>query len=282
MEISFETWWRCNVAIHFKECGKKMEQLTKLMKIAVKTMMNAEYDILCDCWLNQLINTVTADGAWVQPQSGIVGILKCKIQVNEELSMRAGVHPAKHAKVSTSIIEIDSDSDSHSLSDPDVPLSRWALIKTCMLGQFKQTKLLVLWQPCFSEELRNQMAKSRKTEEVERQKVLEREKKVKAKKKTQECMLAWNCQREHCERKKAELEDDRDDVNKVLMAAAENAEEASTLDHNVAAILWSGHEDWKKLRNSRQDGTKQEKATYINWYYPFLWKQIHKAMCWVQ
>ena len=51
MEICFETWRKKDHAIHFKERGQQMEQLTKLMKTAAKTMSDGECEVFHERWL---------------------------------------------------------------------------------------------------------------------------------------------------------------------------------------------------------------------------------------
>ena len=80
MEISFKTWQEHDSVIHFKEHGRKIEELIELMKGTVTVMTEAEHDVFCNCWINQLISTATTDGACIQPQTGTVGVWKCTTQ----------------------------------------------------------------------------------------------------------------------------------------------------------------------------------------------------------
>jgi len=88
MEVCFETYKTKDGDIHFTERGKQLEQLTELMKTAIKTMSDQERVVFHKVWLERLIRAGVADGAKIpvkkRKQLGPIDLDKPE-QSNQEL-----------------------------------------------------------------------------------------------------------------------------------------------------------------------------------------------------
>ena len=88
MEVCFETYKTKDGDIHFTERGKQLEQLTELMKTAIKTMSDQERVVFHKVWLERLIRAGVADGVKIpvkkRKQLGPIDLDKPE-QSNQEL-----------------------------------------------------------------------------------------------------------------------------------------------------------------------------------------------------
>ncbi|THU78946.1 hypothetical protein K435DRAFT_586887, partial [Dendrothele bispora CBS 962.96] len=279
--------------IHLRQRGRTADGLVKMLKDGVKFMSEGDRKAFESAWLERLIQAATREGARhpkrKNPNSSVADTEK---------------HVKKKSRTSNSAIVItDSDSDEEGTStlpsatiltaplpstsktipssNPVQPSSQARLTKP--LPKLKQSTL------SFTKDTRSEEEKA----EERRQRMLDYEAKQaehelkaareKERKKEHERELARNRQRKHREKLRAESSDtDENSVNTALMQGARQVKELEKTGvedgFSVAEVSRAEFKDWRKVRNGTKGGATQSRAVRTNWYHPFLWVVIHRAM----
>jgi len=254
------------------------------MKTAIKTMSDQEREVFREVWLERLIRTRVADGAKIpakkRKQLGPIDLDKPE-QSNQELDAPVRRVRTRVSKSAPLVIELDdSDSDEFHPSVPvTTPPSR-SPTPPPRVTELKQGTLDGHWKKLTTREEKNaHIKRTLKNHRAAMEGADRKEKKKQAKKVEWEQMLARERQRRHREKKQAETKDGdgdaRPSLNDVLGKSAASAlalEDVPTLSRSATDSTW------RKTHNGNKGGAKQGKAKRTNYYHPFMWTIIERAV----
>ncbi|GAW10512.1 DDE superfamily partial [Lentinula edodes] len=279
--------------LHFKERGQRLENLVIMLKAGVKQMSNGDREAFEDAWLNRLIDGAKAAGARIPKRK-----VPTTSRDNNELPA------AKKTQALSPILLDDSDDEITHLDPPQSPIPSSSLLPAIPLASLVSSTASspsTYPTPTNPSKLKQSFlsfTKDTSTEEekqVARQKRMERDEKVQAKKlaslaakkekadrkrKDRERELARERKRKQRAKQKAEEpESEGDNLSKVLSQGAQEAANSKEVEmQDIATVSRAGFEGWRKGRNGTLGGAKQGKAVRTNWWHPFLWPAIDRAM----
>ncbi|KAG6877107.1 hypothetical protein C0992_010825 [Termitomyces sp. T32_za158] len=262
LEINFETWKGKDMEIDFKERGSNLSvALIGMMKSAVKGMTSSDRE--------RAGATIPKPKRKERADSGAADTNQPNDTASQEVK-RTKTSSDPVNPIVTDAIEILSD-DGASITAERTPLAPKPKRKQGTLADLG-------WKPWGEGEkaayISREFVKGHKAQEEAR----DREERLKEGKKERERMLACEQQHRHRAQVKAavDVEESRENINKVLMQGAEMSKGSAIKD--IAVVSWPGHSDWRKSRNGTLGGAVEAQATRTNWYHPFLWVHIDKAI----
>ncbi|KAJ7024076.1 hypothetical protein C8F04DRAFT_1192814 [Mycena alexandri] len=287
LEVSFETQ---RTTIKSMERGVRVQGLVPFLKKVIKHMNPSERKAFETAWLNRLIQGAKDSGAVIPSQTK-------KRQEREsggnDTDNSVEVHAPKKSRTAKRLTIVDSDSDFDMPAMPSAQQStipRQTLAPNVVipstggvnLSQNRQGTLAQMgwqtWAPG-AKDAHQKEASQRHREGREQflcQQEAEQEEREQRKRE-----LAAKRQRKHRAKKQAEKESAdelSDDGNlHVVLARGANAQ-ASRRAIDVAGASRAGTQGWRDQRNGTRGGAVQKKAATVNWFSPFLFDYIDKAM----
>ncbi|KAF9002114.1 hypothetical protein BDQ17DRAFT_1426078 [Cyathus striatus] len=289
METCFETYKYQDGTISFTERGWRLENdLIRLMKSIIKDMSEQDRTVFREAWLERLIETARRyQKSKLGKRRGLGSDEHVQLSSCSKRSKRAPTQAADMAEpiiVVTTDSEGDTDTDE---SDLDSPLLSSSQHRQAHPPQnaMKQTTLSSVWKPLHEwpeEEREAQRQRQQERNAVAQMEAHRREERECKKKKQRKRTLACERQRKHYAKiaKEKDLQSNLDNnINQVLMSSQCNMADCTEPDDgDLARISHPGMEGWRKKRNGKNGGTKQEKPKRTNWFHPILWTLIDKAM----
>ncbi|KXN80633.1 hypothetical protein AN958_09263 [Leucoagaricus sp. SymC.cos] len=315
LELGFGTWRMPGREIHFREHGKRLEQLISVIQEGVKGMGEGDRVAFEHSWLDRLIGAAVSHGAKIPAKPSVL------------TSKRKQSNPAPITNIlkkqrSEPVINID-DTSSEAEAEPQIqsqfftqaatdmtPVAVTAVIETSSnfddviiesqlpsnhLEQAAPTQKSFEsfgWKKWVAGEKEKFWKTASEASRERRRGVKEMVEKREAAKVAHVRELARIRQQNHREQKKALREEEKVaeamSINEVLLSAAEAqaASEKTGLD-DAAAVSRAGKEKWRMNRNGTQGGAVQDRPTRINCAAatvkalkresPTLYKQLHKA-----
>ncbi|KAJ6476084.1 hypothetical protein C8R45DRAFT_1102369 [Mycena sanguinolenta] len=274
LELVFDTCHLAGRPIEFHQRGTSLDDLTKMMKLAMKHMTPGERDAFQTAWIEQLIDAAVRSGAKIPTKR------RAAASAADEDTDDQGEPPAKKRKGPVTVAPQTEHVVANSpLATSSLPLPRpTTKTKQTTFGAFG-------WKPVTANQIKEQM-----TEVAEEKAESRKEKKVAKERNAQEKQervreLATLRKRRQQERDWAAAaadtnsgSDDERSVNKVLMANAQ-ASASQTAIPNVADLSCPATQSWKKHRNGTQGGAAQNAPSKrVFRFYPFLCNPIESAV----
>ncbi|KAG7099906.1 hypothetical protein E1B28_001705 [Marasmius oreades] len=253
--------------IEFKEKGMRLTRdLPKMLKEAVKEMSVFDREVFAEAWIERLIHDAKRVGATAK-----------KRKAEEPASQSY-----KKARPS-SIIQLDSDDSPTEMSDSEPPLQVSIAPHPKPKLPTKQTTLPFAKDTRTEEEKQEECLRNMRLASQRMKDWKEKERRKQQTKVERERELGRLRQQKHRAQKKKEKEDDREpaksNMNSVLAkGAAAEAAGSSLNPADIPELSRAGYEGWRKERNGFKNGAVQKRARRTNWFHPFLWVHIEKAM----
>ncbi|KAJ6460178.1 hypothetical protein C8R45DRAFT_1109067 [Mycena sanguinolenta] len=287
LEASFETFNGPHIPVRFQECSAHVQALIPFLKASVKQMNPGEREAFEAAWMDKLVGGAKESGAKIPSRTR-------KHREREEQD-HGGTEamddtPAPKKSRTTALITIvDSDSDldmqSAILSSiPKQTINPNIIIPSTVDVNLKQNQQVTLadmgwqaWGDGAKEAHQKEMAKRHREGVEEWREKCDREKEEKEERKRQ---LTAERQRRHRAKKRAKKDEeellDDNNVNVVLCRGADAQAREHAID--VAGVSRPGTQRWRGKRNGTKGGAVQKKAATVNYYHPFLFMHIDKAM----
>ncbi|KAF8216707.1 hypothetical protein K438DRAFT_1747890 [Mycena galopus ATCC 62051] len=243
LELSFDTCHLGGRPIEFHQRGSSLENLTKMLKFAVKYMNTAERESFRKAWIEHLIDAAVRSGAKI-PAKCCTGVTP----IDNDASDADG-HPAKKQKCPV------AEAPGSEPANTDSPLP-------ATLAAFG-------WKPSTAAQIKDQMR------EVAEEKAEKREEKKQA----DECRA--DQKQEHV-RELATLRKHRQRERDQAAVGFDSKHKSRTIagwDTDVADLSRPATQSWKKHRNGMQGSVVQNVPSQrVFWFHSFLWNLIEAAL----
>ncbi|KAF8153458.1 hypothetical protein K438DRAFT_1778213 [Mycena galopus ATCC 62051] len=277
LELSFDTCHLGGRPIEFHQRGSSLENLTKMLKFAVKYMNTAERESFCEAWIERLIDAAVRSGAKIPAKR------RASVTPIDNDASDADGRPAKKQKRPVAEAPgsepANTDSPLPVKSSSSLPSSH---LSTSFTNKKQATLAAFGWKPSTAAQIKDQMR------EVAEEKAEKREEKKQAderradQKQEHVRELATLRKRRQRERDRAAVGTDDSDnersVQKVLIANAKAAASQGGIT-DVADLSRPATQGWKKHRNGTQGGVVQNVPSQrVFWFHPFLWNLIEAAL----
>lgn len=285
LEISFRTFALRDQPLRFLQRGSSLDDLPKLLKIAVKNMNDGERENFRTSWIERLITAAIDSGAKIPTSVK----RKAAVLADDSVGPHPTVPPAKKPKVPVIVVD-DSDSDSFpahpshsapvatsSTSHPSRPSA------SAPPKNVKQTTFAAFgWKPATAAEIQQQWNKVADENSEKRKAKAVADQLSQEEKKQRDRDLATLRKRRQREREKATAAESDDSpatsVNAVLMTGAKAAALVPSIA-DVADVSRPATQAWKKSRNGTKGGVIQDvPSKRVFWFHPFLFNLIEAAI----
>ncbi|KAK0495239.1 hypothetical protein EDD18DRAFT_1354453 [Armillaria luteobubalina] len=289
LEVAFDTWNQPDGEIEFSERGRCLaEDLIKFLKEVLRHHLKSEIDhaVFKDAWLERLIWAAIHAGAKVPPrpkrkadvlQSNKNSKSTPTTPILSPDSDSQQSHPLKKPRNDAIVIASSSSDDELPGTFPTQSTSKTASSTSSATSESfeafgdwrkpvngtQRTLDAVGWKKWGPGEQDTYLKKEASHAAEERRSWREKEKRAKEAAKERRCALGA-------------AREPTSDVTAVLMHGA-NAVALSQALPDVAQIS-RPDKNWCNVRNGTQGGAVVSKATRMNYYHPFLWMHIDKAM----
>ncbi|KAL0569111.1 hypothetical protein V5O48_012860 [Marasmius crinis-equi] len=270
--------------IVFTERGTRVEEnLPKMIKLAVKEMNDGDRQVFAEAWLERLIRSAKDCGAKV--------LKKRKKRTSGSGSDSDDYLPANPTKKSKpEILEIsddddDDDDDTPEIlpSSPSTPFYPNSPQKPRPSVATKQTTLSFMKDARSEQEKRADRVKAMKAADKAKEKweeKVQKEKQTKAEREKEQNRI-----RQQRFRAKQKAQKDRESspegrgVNDALMEGAREQGQGTVMGQtDRAGVSRAGYEEWREERGGTKRGAVVGQARRTNWFHPFLWSFIERAM----
>ncbi|KAF8189929.1 hypothetical protein K438DRAFT_1971427 [Mycena galopus ATCC 62051] len=217
LELSFDTCHLGGRPIEFHQHGSSLENLTKMLKFAMKYMNTAEWESFRKAWIECLIDTAVRSGVKI-PAKRCTGVTP----IDNDASDADG-HPAKKQKCSVAegpgSEPANTDSPLPVKSSSSLPSSH---LSTSFTNKKQATLAAFGWKPSTAAQIKDQMREvaEEKAEKQEEKKQADERRADQKQEHVRELATLWKC----CQRERDQAAvgtDDSDNersVQKVLIA----------------------------------------------------------------
>ncbi|KAJ7705055.1 hypothetical protein B0H17DRAFT_1193530 [Mycena rosella] len=287
LEISFRTFELRDQPLMFQQRGSSLDDLPKMLKIAVKKMTNGERETFRASWIERLIKAAVDSGAKIPAAAAK---RKAAVLASDSAGSDLPLPPAKKSKGPVMTVIDNSDLESADSPSPPVATSLTALPTPPSVSNnppkkaTTQTKLAAFgWKPATAAEVQKQWSKVVEANTESRKEKAVDDERRQAEKKQQERELATLRKRRQRERQRAAASDDESEsgpnsVNTVLMTSAAAAAHVPTIG-DVADLSRPETKGWRMVRNGTKGGVVQNvPSKRVFWFHPFLWALIEAAI----
>ncbi|KAK6995993.1 hypothetical protein R3P38DRAFT_2655584 [Favolaschia claudopus] len=300
LDASFGTWENQHLPVRFRERGPRVQALVSFLKAAVKRMAPTERKAFETRWLDKLVQGAKDSGATIpsrhrasESSDPVKEQNKRRVESEHGSDESDSAQPLrkKSKKVLRTVVDSDSDTDLPEPSSLLTAAPRQTLVPNAVLPPTADVDLMhnqqatlarmgwQEWAPGAKEAHQKEASELYRAGMEEAQRKREQDKANQEEKKR---LQGAERQRRHRAKKRAEREEeeglsDGHNAHVVLLRGADAQARENVVD--VADTSRPKTQAWRLKRNGTRGGAVVQKtAASVNYFHPFLFMHIDKAM----